>query len=118
MSNGIAKAKWNSLVTEGSLFNKASTKVMVVLKGNDLTQIAVVDNNQVVRGEGWDFLKRFVESGNTFKQSDVKLVAKVQKLWNVSGGAGIKLEATQIVLRTTERPKEASVFGDDAELLA
>jgi hypothetical protein len=114
----LAKAKWNSLVTEGSLFGKSSTKVTVILKGNGLTQIAVVDNNQVVRGEGWDFLKQFVESGQTFKQSDVKLVAKVQKLWNVSGGAGIKLEATQIVLRITERHKEMNVFGDDAELLA
>jgi hypothetical protein len=114
----LAKAKWNSLVTEGNLFSKSSTKVMVVLKGNGLTQIAVVDNNKVLRGEGWDFLKQFLDSGNNFKQSDVKLVAKAQKLWNVSGGAGIKLEATQIVLRTTERPKDMSVFVDDDELLA
>lgn len=114
----LAKAKWNSLVVDSGLFGKTSTKVMVVLKGNDLTQIAVVDDSKVVRGEGWDFLKQFVESGNSFRQSDVKLVAKVQKLWNVSGGAGVKLEATQIVLRTTERPKEVSVFGDDADLLA
>ena len=114
----LTKAKWNSLVTEAGLFGKTSAKATVILKGNGLTQIAVVDNNQVLRGEGWDFLKQFVEPGNIFKQSDVKLVAKVQKLWNVGGGAGIKLEATQIVLRTTERPKEMSVFGDDAELLA
>jgi hypothetical protein len=114
----LTKAKWTSLVADGGLFGKTSTKVMVVLKGHELTKIAVVDNNQVVRGEGWDFLKQFLDSGCNFKHSDVKLVAKVQKLWNVSGGAGIKLEATQIVLRTTERPKEMSAFGDDAELLA
>ena len=48
----------------------------------------------------------------------MKLVAKVQKLWNVSGGAGVKLEATQIVLRTTERPREVNAFGNDDELLA
>jgi hypothetical protein len=114
----LTKAKWTPLVTEATLFGKSSTKVAVILKGNSLTQIAVVDNNKVLRGEGWDFLKQFLDSGNSFKQSDVKLVAKVQKLWNVSGGAGIKLEATQIVLRTTERPKETNVFGDDDELLA
>ena len=114
----LAKAKWNPLVSESSLFNKSTARVTVILKGNGLTQIAIVDDNQVVRGEGWEFLKAHMDAGNTFKRSDVKLVAKVQKLWNVSGGAGIKLEATQLVLRIAERPVEVSVFGNDDDLLA
>jgi hypothetical protein len=42
------------------------------------------------------------------------------KLWNVGGKAGIKLEATQIVLRpgANTRPQEVDAFADDAELLA
>jgi len=42
----------------------------------------------------------------------------VNKLWNVGGKAGIQLEATQIVLRPGDRPKEADAFGDDSELWA
>jgi hypothetical protein len=114
----LVKAKWSPLVGENALFGTSSAKVTVVLKGEGLTKIAVVLDNKVVRGEGWEFLKQFVDAGNTFRQAEVKLVARVKKLWNVGGKAGVKLEATQLVLRPTERPKEADAFGDDDELLA
>ena len=55
---------------------------------------------------------------DSFRHAEMKLVVRVKKIWNVSGKAGLKLEATQIVLRPTERPVEANVFADDAELLA
>ena len=44
--------------------------------------------------------------------------ARVKELWNVGGKAGIQLEATQIVLRPGDRPKEVDAFSNDAELLA
>ena len=114
----IAKNAWSALVTEDSLFATSSTKITVVLKGAGLTKIAVVADGKVVRGEGWDFLKTYVEGGNTFRHAEVKVVARIKKLWHVSGKAGLKLEATQIVLRATDKPKEADAFADDAELLA
>ena len=91
---------------------------MVTLKGEELTKIAVVANNKVTRGEGWDFLKEYIDSGNTFRNSEVKLTARVKKLWNAGGKAGIQLEATQIVLRPGDRPTEKAAFDDDSELLA
>ena len=114
----IAKANWTPLVSENGLFSNRSTKVVVTLKGDELTRIAVVANGKVTRGEGWDFLKGYVDAGNTFWNSDVKLTVRVKKLWNVAGKAGIQLEATQIVLRPSERAKEADAFADDSELLA
>ena len=101
-----------------NLFNPCSVKVTVILKGEELTKIAVVADGKVTRGEGWDFLKDYVDAGNTFRHAEVKLVAKVKKLWHVGGKAGIKLEATEIVLRPTERPRAAEAFGDDEALLA
>ena len=101
-----------------ALFGTISTKITVVLKGTGLTKIAVVADGKVVRGEGWDFLKVYLEAGNTFRHAEVKVVARIKKLWHVSGKAGLKLEATQIVLRTTDKPQEADAFADDAELLA
>ena len=43
---------------------------------------------------------------------------RVKKLWNVAGKAGLGLEATQLVLRPSERPTEVDLFSDDAALLA
>ena len=114
----ITKNIWNDLVTEDNLFGNTSTKVTVVLKGAGLTKIAVVADGKIARGEGWDFLKTYIDAGNTFRHAEVKVVARVKKLWHVSGKAGIKLEATQIVLRTTDKPQEADAFADDSELLA
>ena len=114
----IAKANWMPLVSENGLFSSSSAKVVVTLKGDELTRIAVVANGKVTRGEGWEFLKEYIDAGNSFRNSDVKLTARVKKPWNVGGKAGIQLEATQIVLRPSERPKEADAFADDSELLA
>ena len=47
----------------------------------------------------------------------MKAVLRLKKLWNVAGKAGIKLEATQLVLKATEKPTEADMFGDDSALL-
>ena len=116
----LGKAIWNPVVTENGLFSTSSAKVTVTLKGEGLTKIAIVANNKVTRGEGWDFLKTYIEDGNTFRNSEVKLTVRVMKLWNVGGKAGIKLEATQIVLRpgVNTRPQEVDAFADDSELLA
>jgi len=114
----IVKNTWSALVSEDSLFGTSSAKVTVVLKGAGLTKIAVVADGKVVRGEGWEFLKAYIDAGNTFRHAEIKLVARVKKLWHVSGKAGLKLEATQIVLRATDKPQEADAFADDAELLA
>ena len=114
----IAEAKWNPLVAANALFKTSHCKVMVVLKGSDLTKLAIVVDGKVERGEGWQFLEPFIKRCNSFKFADVKLTVKVKKLWNVAGKAGLGLEATQIVLKPTERPTEVEAFGNDNDLLA
>ena len=94
-----------------------SSKVKVILKGADQTKLAIVRNGVVTRGEGWDFLMGFLMFSSNCRMAEVKVTAKVKKLWNVAKKAGLSLEATQIVLRI-DKPVEEEVFGDDAELLA
>jgi len=115
----LTKTTWNPLVTETSVFGSCkSAKVNVILKGADLTKIAVVVDGKVVRGEGWDFLKDYMDECNSFRRSELKVVVRVKKLWTYAGKAGLKLEATQLVLRPTQKPVEADACADDAELLA
>ena len=106
----LTRATWSPLVKD------QGCKVTATLTGphEGLTKIAIVQGGKVLRGEGWDFLKPFAES---LRHAEVKAVVRLKKLWNVAGKAGLKLEATQLVLRATEKPTEADVFGDDAALL-
>lgn len=114
----LTDAKWNALLATNPLFNNSTMKVAVALKGSELTKLAVVLDGKVHRGEGWDFLEPFVNRCNAFKYADVKMTVRVKKLWHVAGKAGLGLEATQLVLRPSERPTEADAFADDDELLA
>ena len=114
----IAEGKWNDLVASNPVFKNYTCKVGVVLKGRDLTKIAIVVDGKVERGEGWFFVEPFYKRCNGFKNADVKMSVKVRKLWNVAGKAGLGLEATQLVLRPAERPAEKDLFADDSELLA
>ena len=114
----IVDAKWNPLVAENPLFKTSFCKIGVVLKGGDLTKIAVVLGDKVIRGEGWAFLETYLGGCRNFKYADIKMSVRVKKLWNVAGKAGLGLEATQLVLRPSERPTEVDLFGDDAALLA
>jgi hypothetical protein len=114
----IAEGKWNDLVTTNPVFKNSMVKIGVVLKGRDLTKIAIVVDGKVERGEGWSFIEPFFKRCNGFRNADIKMSAKIRKLWNVAGKAGLGLEATHLVLRPTERPVEKDPFGDDNELLA
>jgi hypothetical protein len=114
----LYNAVWQPLVTEDTLFGgKASVKIHVCLKGNDLSKLAVVHNDKVDRGEGWGFLKDYMASCGHFKTADVKACLRFKSVWNVDGKAGLKLHATRLVLRAIVAP-EHDPFGDDAELLA
>ena len=108
--SALTRATWNPLVKDGGC------KATAVLTGprEGLTKLAIVQGGKVIRGEGWEFLKPYVES---LRHAEVKAVLRLKKLWNVAGKAGIKLEATQLVLKATEKPTEADVFGDDSALL-
>ncbi len=114
----IAEGKWNDIVTTNPVFKNFMCKIGVVLKGNDLTKIAIVLDGKVERGEGWVFIEPFYKRCNGFKNAEVKMSVKVRKLWNVAGKAGLVLEATQLVLKPAERPVEKDLFADDSELLA
>ena len=114
----LADNKWNPLVSTNPVFQKSLCKVVVVLKSEGQTKLAIVQDGKIHRGEGWDFIEPFVKSCNSFKFAEVKIGIRVKKLWNVAGKAGLGLEATQIVLRATEKPTEVDLFDDDEELLA
>ena len=78
---------------------------------------AIVQNGRVTRGEGWDFLQRFLAGSANCRRAEVKVTTRVKKLWNVAKKAGLSLEAIQMVLRI-DKPVEEDAFGDDDELLA
>ena len=107
----IAPCKWNPLVNE----EYKQCKFSVVLAGEGQTKLAVVKDGKVMRGEGFNFLQSF---DTNFAHSDVKIVFRVRKVWHQGGKSGVALEATQLVLKPSERPVEEEVFGDDESLLA
>ena len=113
----VTDAAWNPMVARDDMRNLKSCKVKVILKGTDLTKLTIVQNGTVTRGEGWDFLQRFLVSSANCRRAEVKVTTRVKKLWNVAKKAGLSLEATQLVLRI-DKPVEEDAFGDDAELLA
>ena len=113
----IIPADWSPLVITDDLRKLVSCKVKVVLKGADMTKLTIVKNGVVSRGEGWDFLMGFLVGSSNCSRAEVKLTARVKKLWHMAKKAGLSLEATQIVLRI-DKPVEEEVFVDDAELLA
>ena len=43
---------------------------------------------------------------------------KPQSIYNVAKKAGMKLDATQMVIRLAAKPVEEDVFADDAALLS
>ena len=114
----IAEGKWNDSVTTNPVFKNFMVKIGIVLKGRDLTKIAIVVDGKVERGEGWNFIEPFFKRYNGFRNAGIKMSVKVRKLWNVAGKAGLGLEATHLVLRPNERPIEKDPFADDSELLA
>jgi len=114
----LAEAKWNPLLATNPLFNSTLMKVAVILKGSELTKIAIVADGKVHRGEGWEILEPLVSRCNAFKFADVKMTVRLKKLWHVAGKAGLGLEATQLVLRASERATEVDAFDNDDELLA
>ena len=113
----IRDVHWQPLVTEDLLFNGGVTvKAHVVLAGSPLTKLTVVDEQKVDRGEGWEFLKMYLDrKANIFNNADVKVCLRVKSVWCKDGKAGISLSATRLVLRPLA---EVDPFGDDAELLA
>ena len=92
-----------------------STRINVILKGDGLTKLAIVKDGDVKRGQGYDFLKEF---DTTFARADVKIAFRVKSLYCVAGNAGLRLEATQLVLRCANKPEEMDVFANDNDLLA
>lgn len=114
----LCKAEWQPLLSEDPVFKtNASVKIHVGLSGKDLTKLTVVHNEKIDRGEGWDFLKGYMNSCNNFRNAEVKVCLRFKKIWHVAGKAGLKLVATRIVLRAIAAPEEIDPFADDAELL-
>lgn len=112
----VQKAEWQSIVYEDSLFNGGSSiKVHVILTGAPLTKLTVVANGKVDRGEGWEFLKDYLDKKVSFCNSEVKVCLRPRSVWYMDGKAGLSFDATRIVLRL---PVDVDPFGNDDELLA
>jgi hypothetical protein len=114
----LRKVQWQPIVTEDKLFGTSSSvKVFVVLAGNSLTKLTVVADEKVDRGEGWDFLKDYLDKMVNFYNAEVKVCVRPRSIWHIDGKAGLSLAATRLVLRAHAKV-ENDPFGDDAELLA
>ena len=109
-------SKWSELLGK-SLFQEALVKVFVPLSGHHLCGIKIVADGKVVKGEGWEFLKGYLLSHSNFRRAEVKVVAKVMRIWNMNDKAGMSLIATQLVVKPLMKPLEADAFPD-SELLA
>jgi len=110
--------QWQPIVTDDLLFGGNSTvKVFVTLAGAALTKLTVVANEKVDRGEGWEFLKDYLDKMVNFYNAEVKVCVRPRSIWHIDGKAGLSLTATRLVLRAHVKV-ENDPFGDDAELLA
>ncbi len=114
----IREVHWQPLVTDDLLFGGSSNvKVFVVLAGSPLTKLTVVANEKVDRGEGWPFLKDYLDKMVNFYNAEVKICVRPKSIWHFNGKTGLCLAATRLVLRARAKV-ENDPFGDDAELLA
>jgi hypothetical protein len=115
----IRQAEWQPLVSEDSLFGgDANVKIKVVMTGSQLTKLTLVVDGKVDRGEGWPFLKDYVDRRVNFHGGEIKACLRCTSVWYKDGKAGLSLAATRLVVRPVAAPPEVDPFGDDAELLA
>jgi hypothetical protein len=102
------------------------TKVKVVLAGEGLTQLKVIDRNiNIHTGAGWDFLQSHLAAFANFRHARVKVATRLSNLWCVEGKAGLTLTATHLVLtfpkplpgkKDTDEHTFENVFDDDSIL--
>ena len=95
------KLKWHSLesMSDYDASDVYRTKVKVVLAGERLTEIKIIDHNIGIHtGVGWEFLQSHLEAFNNFRWARVKVAVCLSDLWCVDGKAGLTLTATHLVL--------------------
>jgi hypothetical protein len=109
--------QWSDIVVDSPLLGETHVKLFVPLKGQNLTVLKVVQNGEVLTGAGWDFLQPHLQSAAAFRRAEVKVVAKVQRIWSMSGKAGMTLVATQLALRSQQKPAEEDAFPDNDLLM-
>ena len=109
--------QWSDIVVDSPLLGETHVKLFVPLKGQNLPTLKVVQNGEVLTGAGWDFLQPHLQSAAAFRRAEVKVVAKVQRIWSMSGKAGVTLVVTQLALRPQQKPAEEDAFPDNDLLM-
>ena len=108
--------KWRSLDLlhcHDARYEEYHTKVKVVLSGEGLTQLKIIDRKMNIHtGAGWDFLQPFMQEFDNFKLARVKVAVCLSDLWCMDGKAGLTLTATHLVL-TFPKPRPDSKDHDD-----
>lgn len=75
------------------------TKVKVVLAGEGLTEIKIIDRQTNFHtGSGWPFLQPHLAAFSNFRHARVKVAVRLSNLWCMEGKAGLTLTATHLVL--------------------
>jgi hypothetical protein len=99
------------------------TKVKVVLAGEGLTEIKIIDRQTNFHtGSGWPFLQSHLAAFSNFRHARVKVAVRLSNLWCMQGKAGLTLTATHLVLtfpkplpgkKDTDEHTFENVFDDD-----
>ena len=104
-----ASHEWSPMVAHNSKYNNDTVKLSVGLTGQ-CTALKVKVDNDVRKGEGWQFLKENSDdSRSAFSGAEIKVVVKL-RLWTQEKKAGVSLVATQLFLK----PREKLVVVEDA----
>ena len=110
------KLKWRSLELDSHrMAYTYQSKVKVVLAGEGLTQIKIIDRNMNIHtGAGWEFLQPHLEPFKNFRWARVKVAVCLSDLWCMDGKAGLTLTATHLVL-TFPKPLRGKKPTDEDE---
>ena len=110
------KGEWKTLVPDGSDEGSKNVRMHVCLKG-DCTPIKV-KADEMLKGEGFDFLKTCPGSEVGFRSAKVKITVK-PRIWEITGktglAAGVSLAATFLFIQPGAKKAHVDPFADDDE---
>ena len=106
------KHEWQSMVSHNTYHDCQTVTLKICLKGQ-CTALKILEEGQVIKGAGWDFLKSTKGSSGGFKDGDIKAVVK-PRIWTQNGKVSISLDATQVFIKPGEKVT-VDAFADDCE---
>ena len=111
-----ASHEWSPMVAHNDKYNNDTVKLSVGLTGQ-CAALKVRVGDEVLKGEGWQFLKDNADDPRSaFSGAEAKVAVKL-RLWTQDKKAGVSLVATQLFLKPREKPAvvEEDAFADDID---